>query len=183
MGIKFVIIIMLLFPLLIPSQINNGIKIFAKSKAPGMVNLDIINTTSDEKVIYIDTEAIHFACSKEDIWTNTFLRPNLCVELPEKYYTDELIGICQDCSGGYGFYGNIKLDNYIKPFKTKLKPHEKRQFSFNLQKTYHVEKKSKLFSLKSKIILYDFDKIGDSVRLKNPIESNTFFIQISLMRK
>ncbi|MET3038065.1 hypothetical protein ABXT08_18345 [Chryseobacterium sp. NRRL B-14859] len=183
MDIKFVIIIVLLFPWLISSQTSNGINIFAGSDAQGMVNLDIINTTSDEKVIYIDTEAIHFACSKEDIWTNIFLRPNLCVQLPKKYYTDELIGVCQDCSGGYGFYGNIKLDNYIKLFKTKLKPYEKRRFSFNLQRTYHVEKKSKLFSLKSKIILYEFDKIGDSVRLKNSIESNDFFIKLRLMRK
>ena len=181
MDFKF--LILFLTPLLLFSQRKSNFEIFAYSSKEDMVNIEIKNNSLINRVIYIDIDGVHFSCSKEDVWKNTFLRPNLCVKLPKKFYIDEKIGVCVHCEGNYGFYSNMNMDDYMKSKVFNFTPLELKKISYNINDSRFLDKKNKLFTLNAKIILYEFEIKGDSVKLKNPIESNEFLLKIRLMKK
>ena len=159
MKFRFIIIIYFI-PRLLIAQINDDFQISAKGMKQDVVLLDIKNKTSQKKTFYIDTEALHFACIKGQVWMNTFIRPNICVQLPSNVFTDESIGVCQDCKGGYGFYGNTTLQDYLRQYKIVLNPYEKKSFLYNLQDTSKKNKKFKILSVKARIIFTRFQYNG-----------------------
>ncbi|UKB84065.1 hypothetical protein LF887_24215 [Chryseobacterium sp. MEBOG06] len=156
---------------------SQKLKISASSPATGIFDVILTNTTNHEIKIVIDTTGINFACKKEDIYNNNYLRIALCTTIPKN--TDFPTGIefnQHEPDNKYGGYLSPK--EYIEASKILLKPGEQKKIGFNIFKQKDIFSKldKKPTLLKSRMILFKNDLIDET------FISNTFTAKMPLKK-
>lgn len=142
---------------------SQKLKISASSPAMGIFDVVLTNITDHEIKLALDTTGINFACKKEDIYNDSYLRIAVCTKIPKK--TDFPTGIefnqhePDNKDGGYP-----SPEEYIKASQLVLKSGEQKKISFNVfeQKDTFTTLDKKPTLLKSRMILFKNSLIDET---------------------
>lgn len=156
---------------------SQKLKISAASPAIGIFDVTIENTTDRDMTVALDTTGINFACQKDDVYNNNFLRLALCTKIPKN--TDFPTGIefnQHETNNTYGGYNSP--EEYISVSTIILKPKEQKKIKFNVFKQEDAFKKldKKSTLLKSKLILFENNTMSET------FTSNIFIAKIPLKK-
>lgn len=161
---------------------SQEIDMVAKSFSEGKVSVIVSNKLNKYQTVHIDTSEINFACNRDEVDGYNPMRINLCVK-NKRTLIPELLTIIQG-KQQYGKDYKQNLSDYIFSSTIILKPLEKKEIIFDIykQRNYKFSKNYKVFVLNSKLILYQFNIVGDSILLKKRVESNRFSMKLKLMK-